>query len=105
MDVVVRLDVEKPLTLEDLTPREEEWITDLINTRIYAGGSRLDDGWRWRWDGIACHLPEIIPRKYKGKKLQAMDVLVNMQDRNTIETIFGVYTGYRVEYGIFVKEE
>lgn len=104
MDVVVRLDIEKPLTLEDFTPREEEWITDLVTTRIYAGGSRLDEGWRYRWDGIARHVPDIIPRKYKGKKLQAMDVIVNMQDRNTIETIFAVYTGYRVEYGIFVKE-
>jgi len=104
MDVVVRLDVEKPLTLEDLTPREEECFADLINTWIYAGGSRLDDGWRWRWNGIARHVPEIIPRKYKGKRLQAMEVLVNMQDRNTIETIFAVYTVYRVEYGIFVKE-
>lgn len=104
MDVVIRLDVEKPLTLEDIVPREEEWIPDLIKTRIYAGGSRLDEGWRYRWDGIARHVPNIIPRKYKGKKLQEMDVIVNMQDRNTIETIFAVYTGYRVEYGIFVKE-
>lgn len=104
MDVTIRVEVEKPLTLEDIVPREEEWITDLINTRIYAGGSRLDNGWRWRWDGISRHVPDIIPKKYKGKKLQAMDVCVNMQDRNTIETIFAVYTGYRVEYGIFVKE-
>ena len=104
MDVAIRVEVEKPLTLEDLIPREEECFADLITTRIYAGGSRLDEGWRWRWDGIARHVPDIIPRKYKGKKLQAMDVIVNMQDRNTIETIFAVYTGYRVEYGIFVKE-
>lgn len=104
METVVRVDVKNPLTADCLIPKDGEWITELVITRIYAGGARLDEGWKYRWDGIARHVPDIIPRKFRGKKLQAMDVLVNMQDRHTIETIFAVYTGYRVEYGIFVKE-
>lgn len=96
--------VEKPLTLEDIVPREEEPFTDLIITRIYSGGTRLDDGWKYRWDGISRHVPDCIPQKHKGKKLQAMDIMVNMKDRNTIETIFANYTDNRIEYGIFVKE-
>ena len=104
MEEAVRVYVEKPMTLEDLIPGEEEPFTDLIITRIYAGGSRIDGGWQYRWDGIGRHVPDCIPRKHKGKKLQAMDVIVSVKDGMTVETIFGVYTGYRIEYGIFVKE-
>ena len=46
----VKVYVEKPMTLEDLIPGEEEPFTDLIITRIYAGGSRIDGGWQYRWD-------------------------------------------------------
>lgn len=100
----VKILVDAQMTLEDIAPREEEPFTKLINTRIYAGGSRLDNGWKYRWDGISRHVPDCIPRKHNGKKLQNMDVIVNMKNRNTIETIFGNYTDCRIEYGIFVKE-
>ena len=100
----VKIFVEKPLTLEDIVPGEEEPFTKLTITRIYSGGSRLDNGWKYRWDGISRHVPDCISRKHKGKKLQSMDVIVNTKDRLTIETIFGNYTDCRIEYGIFVKE-
>lgn len=105
--VAIRVELERPLTLNDLCP--ESWETPLrkmVIARIYAGSTRLDEGWKYRWDGINRLIPPMVPHKNKGRNLQNMTVIVNHDDRMTVETIFAYYTGgYCVEYGIFVKEE
>ena len=103
--VAIRVDLDKPLTLEDLMPDDRMSLYGTINTRIYAGGSRLDEGWRYRWDGITRKIPPCVPHKNKGRNLQTVTVIVNPQDRRTVETIFAYYTGHMVEYGIYVEED
>ena len=100
--VFVRVNPEKPLTLAELVPGSWETpLRDMVITRIYAGGTRLDEGWKHRWDGINRLIPPMIPHKNKGRNLQNMTVMVNPGDRMTVETIFAYYTGgYCVEYGM-----
>lgn len=102
---VIRVELPEKMTLRNLAP--PTWDTDLnevVITKIYAGGTRLDEGWKYSWDGIHKMIPPMIPRKNKGRNLQSMIVMVNMEDRMTIETILAYYTGWDcVEYGIFVK--
>ena len=104
--VTVRVELENPLMLDDLVPEDRLSLYGTVNTRIYADGTRLDEGWRYRWDGITRKIPPCVPWKNKGRKLQNMTVIVNPQDRRTVETIFAYYTGCDViEYGLFTKEE
>ena len=98
----VRLPV--PLTLEDLVPDWNEPLQHTILAKLYAGGTRLDNGWQFRWDGITRRVPSAIPMKHRGRKLQSMTVLCDTHDRKTIQTILAYYTWnecieYSFEYG------
>lgn len=104
---LVRVAVEKPLTLRDIMPGSplEANPRDLVITAIYDRGTRLDNGWMYRWDGINRRIPEMVERKHKGKRLQRMVVIVDHETRSNIRTIIAYYTqNCTVEYSVEVKE-
>lgn len=87
-----------PLTLADIKP-DGWWPSgSIITTRIYQNGTRLDNGWMFRWDGISRKVPDFIPMTKDGELLVSMDVLCK-EDRNTIASIIARYPyGEAVEY-------
>ena len=90
--MVERVRLSAPLTLEDLIPDWDEPFKNTIIAKLYAGGTRLDDGWKYRWDGITRRIPPMIPAKHKGRKLQSMTILCDPKDRKTIQAILTYYT-------------
>lgn len=96
------LKLSAPLTLADIRPDWETPMSDMTVTKIYQGGSRIDNGWCYSYDGILRVVPPCIPRKHKGKKLRGMTVMVR-GDGQTVAEIFAHYTGHTVEYGLEVE--
>ena len=89
--MVEHVNLPAPLTRCDLMPNWQDPACNVVVTKIYVGGERLDNGWGNSYNGILRRVPPIIPMRYRGHKLHAMTVLCDAKDENTVESILAYY--------------